>query len=94
MRRFPALAVSVTYRKQEKAANTGSIPVSTTINSFKINTYPSLVGHDWPPILGPFCGAAPTHRLLIEVTITITFLEPLPKGQLMNTTNKSRSRAG
>jgi hypothetical protein len=29
----PAIAVSVTYSKQEKAANTGSIPVSAT-NSF------------------------------------------------------------
>ena len=64
--------------------STDSIPVSATINLFKINTYHSLVGHDWPPILGPFCGVAPTHRLLIEVTITITFLVRLPKGQLMN----------
>jgi hypothetical protein len=29
----PAIAVSVTYSKQEKAANTGSIPVSATIFS-------------------------------------------------------------
>ena len=32
---LPAFAVSATYRKQEKAENTGSIPVSAT-NSFQI----------------------------------------------------------
>jgi len=34
---IPALAVSVTYSKQEKAANPGSTPVSATILPFKIN---------------------------------------------------------
>ena len=30
---IPAIAVSVTYRKQKKPANTGSIPVSATTSS-------------------------------------------------------------
>jgi len=33
---IPAIALSVTYRKQESPANTGSIPVSATNSS---NTY-------------------------------------------------------
>jgi hypothetical protein len=33
---FPAFAISVTYRRQEMAENSGSIPVSVT-NYFKIN---------------------------------------------------------
>jgi hypothetical protein len=35
---IPAIAVSVTYRKHEKAGNTGSSPVSAT-NSFRIRYF-------------------------------------------------------
>ena len=35
----PAIAVSVTYSKQEKAANTGSIPVSATISPLESIIY-------------------------------------------------------
>ena len=46
---LPAIAVSVTYRKQEKAANTGSIPVSATNFSQSYGRWVTTGDHAlWP----------------------------------------------